>query len=278
MGLASLGTSIIKNVAFKKIRLLNNIDALQLQFKVSCPTPSELQKIIKKKNQIKTALNQLKKKLLIINKTTKPLKTLIKTLTTTLRTLQINPASAAGLTVGGVLVLNDTYNLSKITKSNITSNLKVFGVIVNYINSSVNEILNKIKQLEILIERCAQNPNANPNIPLSNEIQTAGQNVNETNQIINNSFDINNQLNDEDSKLLGDLQNSDSNDTNSYNGFKFEILLDDKNQTRFPKRYAIAKNASGIVVLRGESSFSSNAEILIDELKFIIDRDDLKAN
>jgi len=54
------------------------------------------------------------------------------------------------------------------------------------------------------------------------------------------------------------------------------ILLDKDNTTRFPKRYAVAKTPSGIVMLRGESSFSSSVDVLINELKFIIDRDNLK--
>ena len=43
------------------------------------------------------------------------------------------------------------------------------------------------------------------------------------------------------------------------------------------RRRAIAKNAQGIVILKGEWSFSSIDQILIDELVFYIQQNNLKA-
>ena len=86
---------------------------------------------------------------------------------------------------------------------------------------------------------------------------------------------LNNLLNIEDSGLIDQLQSPSPNDINTYKGFKLEIILDDKNDTRFPKRYAVAKTPNGIIVLRGELSFASSVDILLDEIKFIIDRDNL---
>ena len=63
-----------------------------------------------------------------------------------------------------------------------------------------------------------------------------------------------------------------------YKGFTFEIKNDISQDFRYPKRYAIARNIQGIQVLRSESSFASSPEILIEELKFVIDRDNLRAD
>jgi hypothetical protein len=63
----------------------------------------------------------------------------------------------------------------------------------------------------------------------------------------------------------------------TYKGFTFGIQEDTKDNNKYVKRYAIARDVSGVIVLRGESSFSASTQILIDELKFIIDRDNLKA-
>ena len=43
------------------------------------------------------------------------------------------------------------------------------------------------------------------------------------------------------------------------------------------RRRAVAKNTQGVVVLKGEYSYSSNDQILIDELVFYIQQNDLKA-
>ena len=43
------------------------------------------------------------------------------------------------------------------------------------------------------------------------------------------------------------------------------------------RRRAIARNKAGIIMLQGEPSFSSNDQILIDELVFYIKQNDLKA-
>ena len=43
------------------------------------------------------------------------------------------------------------------------------------------------------------------------------------------------------------------------------------------RRQAIAKNTQGIIMLKGDPSFSSNDQILIDELVFYIKQNDLKA-
>ena len=62
----------------------------------------------------------------------------------------------------------------------------------------------------------------------------------------------------------------------TYKGFILEIesipFTDTVNKNR-----AVGKNRSGIILISTESSFASNPQVLIDELKFIIDRDDLKS-
>tara|TARA_Y100000385_G_scaffold202147_1_gene209368 strand:- start:22 stop:1011 length:990 start_codon:yes stop_codon:yes gene_type:complete len=62
----------------------------------------------------------------------------------------------------------------------------------------------------------------------------------------------------------------------TYKGFILEIetkaYTDTVNQSR-----AVAKNKSNIILLTTEYSFASDPNVLIEEIKFIIDRDDLKA-
>ena len=71
------------------------------------------------------------------------------------------------------------------------------------------------------------------------------------------------------------LAQSSEND-GTYKGFILEIetrpFTDRVNESR-----AVGKNKSDIIMISTEYSFASNPQVLIDELKFIIDRDDLKA-
>ena len=62
------------------------------------------------------------------------------------------------------------------------------------------------------------------------------------------------------------------------NGFTMAVVTDDKNPVgSLKRRYAVAKNTQGVIQLKGEPSFSSSDQILIDELVFYIQQNDLKA-
>lgn len=63
----------------------------------------------------------------------------------------------------------------------------------------------------------------------------------------------------------------------TYKGFIFEIEEVPFSPTVKRKR-ALAKNQSGITLLQTELSFTTTPDILIQELKFVIDRDNLRAN
>lgn len=63
----------------------------------------------------------------------------------------------------------------------------------------------------------------------------------------------------------------------SYKGFVFEIIEKPFNQT-LNQKIGQAKNSQGIVLLQTEPSFTTNPQVLINELKLVIDRDNLKAN
>tara|TARA_B100001939_G_scaffold344769_1_gene359914 strand:+ start:1460 stop:3118 length:1659 start_codon:yes stop_codon:yes gene_type:complete len=79
------------------------------------------------------------------------------------------------------------------------------------------------------------------------------------------------------------LQEQDTNQgepiLNNVNGFDLSVEVVDKYQVgELPRRQAIAKNAKGIVILRGEPSFAAEDQILIDELAFYIVQNNLKAD
>jgi hypothetical protein len=63
----------------------------------------------------------------------------------------------------------------------------------------------------------------------------------------------------------------------TYRGFTFEIVEKPFSPT-LKQRIGQAKNSQGIVLLQTEPSFTTDPQVLVEELKLIIDRDNLKAN
>ena len=63
------------------------------------------------------------------------------------------------------------------------------------------------------------------------------------------------------------------------NGFEMGVIpVEGTTNDQLLRRKAIARNKAGVIMLQGEPSFSSNDQILIDELIFYIKQNDLKAD
>ena len=63
------------------------------------------------------------------------------------------------------------------------------------------------------------------------------------------------------------------------NGFEMAVMsVDGTTQDQLKRRKAVARNQAGVIMLQGEPSFSANDQILIDELVFYIQTNDLKAD
>ena len=63
----------------------------------------------------------------------------------------------------------------------------------------------------------------------------------------------------------------------TYKGFTFAIVEKQFSPT-LKQKIGQAKNSQGIVLLQTEPSFTNDPQVLVEELKLIIDRDNLKAN
>ena len=62
------------------------------------------------------------------------------------------------------------------------------------------------------------------------------------------------------------------------NGFTMSVeVVEKSNIDEYYQRQAVAKNSQGIIILKGDPSFSTTDQILIDELVFYIEQNNLKA-
>ncbi len=78
---------------------------------------------------------------------------------------------------------------------------------------------------------------------------------------------------------LAEEQEEDGNPVlSNVNGFILSVETDNQNPVgTLKRRFAVAKDARGVTLLKGEPSFSSSDQILIDELVFYIQQNNLKA-
>jgi len=208
----------------------------------TCPDPNKLKELIRKRNQLVKQLNQ------IYN--------IIKSLTTVLTITGVAiQALQIGLNIAKAFA-NPTTASAETTFKQIELRLEIAGIAVNSltITSAVigvvlQTILNLLNRLDNAIQQCSEEQN----IPFE---------------------ELNDELNSLANQTTTELQQS----ADNYKGFTFEIKLDEVNTSSYPKRYAQALNVQGVPVLRSDSSFTSNPQVLIDQLKFIIDTQNLKGN
>jgi hypothetical protein len=130
-------------------------------------------------------------------------------------------------------------------------------MVLNILIQVIEKILQYLSLLDTLLNGCIQDfLDDNPNSDLAIQQQ------------------VNNDLLEATKKQAEQL----SPVVTNVNGFDMGVITENgKTEFDLKRRRAIAKNKAGIIMLKGEPSFSSNDQILIDELIFYIQQNDLKA-
>jgi len=209
--------------------------------KATCPDKDTLLKIIERRNKIVTQLNNLYKAINTVSKVATLLSGFLAVLQIAIQVAKAIPAPAPVAASSTLATLEK--KLGKIVYS--IAGIAFMSLMVATVLKQIIDLLNSLDQL---IQTCSQDLQV-PLVEINADMVKAASLTNE-------------QL---DTAGI------------TYKGFKLEIQEDKNDNNKYVKRYAIARDAGGTIVLKGEPSFSSSTEILIDELKFIIDRDNLKA-
>jgi len=228
-----------------------------------CPPKEQLVKALKKRNRTVLELNNTYKVVRRISKLLKITDALLFGIRLGLTTGQIYfsiPTPLGGKALYTPLI-ELTFQLTRRFVKRTEASVDLLQVAAAQVGALLGFLIGLLNNLDILIQDCAKE-------------SVKGQFV--------VSFE---ELNKEFANLIDENKNSPLDIVDPitgkfypYKGFTFEIKDDISQNFQYPKRYAIARNIQGIQVLRSESSFASGPEILIEELKFIIDRDNLRAD
>lgn len=222
--------------------VVNKIPIDQIKNQVLCPNKDKILELVRQRNKIINQINKLYKSISILS-----------TLATT-----FNIASAAlkaGIIAVGIIPF-PMPPIVPLAASKLEEVLKRFGVVINVLTltlasfgAALGYIIRLSSSLDALLQICSQNLDKDENmfVAINDEL----------NLLVNESTGISNQTVLEGPQI--------------YKGFTLELILDPYNPVIYPKRYAQALTRNGVPVLKTDSSFASEPQVLLDQLKFLID-------
>ena len=242
-------------------QVIKNIDELP---KV-CPSNIEnLNKLIKKKNDLTKQLNNLYKSINLINKFLDIPPITIPVAEAAVISAKVYVAASAFIPstvatpnpVGPILIVKDLIDKFEDLIDILKNKLGVGTLQLRVIIEELRKALLLLDILDALIQTCTEELTQDDNGNIQNQTPISPQLLASTQQ---------------QSQQLSPV-------VTNVNGFDMSVITED-GETEFDlkRRRAVAKNKAGIIMLKGELSFSSNDQILIDELVFYIQQNDLKA-
>jgi hypothetical protein len=229
-----------------------------------CLNPVELNELRQQRDLIVGQLNNIGRKIDQTGNTITGISSFLNTTIAVITTVEIASVIASAALkilpppiVPGVIPagLNDAQTLirkltfdklgnSKLAKLQSTVNSS--ALVISIISAYVLRAVESLKAIDFVLTTC--NPN-NPLPPINSQVELIASTQ---------------------------LQASQTQNQTKYNGFIIEIEEVPYTPTVIRRR-ALGKNSQGIVLISTELSFTTNNQTLINELKLIIDRDNLKA-
>lgn len=216
-----------------------------------CPSSSKINTLINKRNSLVKQLNNLYSSITSINVLQKLTDILTKTLEIGIQVAKAIPYPSIGVppiglpptTVGLQNTASDALQLLKdlLNKANVV--IDMITIAIGTLGIFLGTIIDMLNKLDGLTQKCAGDQNMN------------------LEQINNNINSLANTA----------IATSQTPEGNTYKGFKLEVVINEKNKSKFIQRYAQALTKQGVPVLKTDPSFASDPSVLISQLKFIID-------
>jgi hypothetical protein len=224
----------------------------ELKELITCPPQEDINALISIKNKLVKQLNisytsiQKSSKLLSINDE------IVLGLDVAYKVLKFLPVPTAiagvGIPISVVNNVQDAKDFLKGLKGKLSSTNTGITSVINPLEDILAKVISYLNFIDKLTQICS---------PDINSTQT--------------------QVSAELTALTSQQSNQQSPIVTNVNGFEMGVETEPTTNT-LKRRRAIARNAGGVIMLTGEWSFSSIDQILIDELVFYIQQNDLKAD
>jgi hypothetical protein len=228
-----------------------------------CANQDIINKIIQQRNLIVSQLNKIGKTLNIITISLTGVATFLTILQATIKSIDLSKIAAKAAAIifpPAAATLPTTLNTLSQAKteaiidekgnSRLQKYISIIGgaaLVSSIVSGFILVAVGLLSSIDVFLKKCAPNQE-NELIPISKEIQDIA-----------------------DAQTQAKLTQNEI----TYKGFIIEIELVPYSSTT-TRRRAIGKNQNGIILIQTELSFTTDDQTLINELKLIIDRDNLK--
>ena len=264
-------TSSIQNKLFPLamgLLILFGITKLTQSNSEKCPNDTLLKLAIRRRNSIVKQLNNVYKIITINTALVAVFLAVSAAFKAGKITLSALPIPLAFAVYPIVAALEDVKELFEKLSDNSKDLRKALIIALVFLIASLVIILIYLKKIDGLIEKCVGDSNRLGD-------GTGGDGTGGDGSGGLQMTEINSEL-----LALGTQSQSQGNPiVTNVNGFEISVVVDEDSKAgELYRRQAIAKNSTGITILKGESSFSAEDQILIDELAFYIVQNNLKAD
>lgn len=242
MALEGLYKNILKNKHAIRQKAEDRISSLVQEYipnsveEAPCPTPAQLQLILTVREQIRQPLLGLSKKVEPLSNFLNKVPPILLAIEGVITVLKLLPIPNAYTTAGLVVTFGDTLADLKTKLKNFREEVQNGTVIIAGVNTVILEVLDKLSEIDALIEKCSES--AIEEDPIFAEL-IQNQNINEPTET-------------------------------EYKGYS--IKIQEEKVGKLTKRYAVIYGPKGERLFTTDKSFSATTKILIDEAKFEVDK------
>lgn len=250
---------------------IQNIGELKEKLPDFCLPPDELKKILTIRNALVDKLNSASQTINQLKKITDPLNKVVTITSTTVNTIDsvskalppiitAIPTTTPGSPDPGkaLLVSLDSLNkvLAKITPkiTKAQNTISSIATAITFVNNILLKIIGLLNSIDKYLKGCNATSDTDTLTSLDSSLT---------------------QLVQEQAAAEAQAQNPST--LTNYKGFIVEIITEAYSPT-VNRVKAVAKNAQGIILLQTPLSFTTTPQVLIEEIKLIIDSSNLKAN